>query len=96
MRKPSEVNIAAALEYTRQRQRIEAEAARPRLPAEDIADCMTSGLSGVALSAALHNHFPTANRADVYLAAGLAVAVMQADLTLARMELDMIRRGVAA
>lgn len=92
----SEVNIAAAIDYTLDRQRqAETDRRLERIPAAALADCMVSGLSGKPLSDALRHHFPNAMRADVYLAAGLAVAILQADLTLAHMELAILRNGRA-
>lgn len=93
MRKPSELNIANAIAYTKERQEAERCAV---IPSVAMADCITSGLSGKALTDALTVHFPTAARHDVYRAIGLAVALMQADLTLAEMELAMGRQAVAA
>ena len=84
----SEVNIGAAIAYTQDRERQrEVHRRMDNLPAFAMADCMVSGLSGRALADALRHHFPNAKRADVYLAAGLAVAILQADLTVGQMEI---------
>jgi hypothetical protein len=89
-----EVNIADAIAYTRDRRQLaEAEGRVSQLPAAHMADCIASGLSGHALAQALTRHFPTAGRSDVYLAIGLAVAIMQADLTIGQMELATCRAG---
>lgn len=88
----SEVNIANAIAYTRDRER-QAEAARlvSSLPALHMADCIASGLAGRALADALTRHFPNTDRASVYLAIGLGVTIMQADLTIGQMELAALR-----
>lgn len=87
-----EVDISRAIAYTQARQhRLEAADRLERLPAALMADCMLSGLTGKALSDALRHHFPNAKRADVYLAVGLALAVLQADLTIGQMELALHR-----
>ncbi|HEY1749741.1 MAG TPA: hypothetical protein VGG29_00645 [Caulobacteraceae bacterium] len=57
-----------------------------------IADLLTSGYTGVLLSKMLHHHFPSAGRADVYLACGFAMAIAQADIRAAVMEGE---RGLA-
>ena len=89
----SEVNIADAIAYTRERERqAEADRRAVELPAAHMADCISSGLSGRALADALTRHFPNTLRADVYLAIGLAVAIMQADLTIGQMELANLRQ----
>ena len=87
-----EVNIADAIAYTRDRER-QAEAARQvsSLPALHMADCIASGLAGRALADALTRHFPNTDRASVYLAVGLGVTIMQADLTIGQMELAALR-----
>lgn len=88
----SELNLTAALEYTQERQQAQSGAAHvDRLPAADMADCIASGLSGQALAQALTRYFPTTGRSDVYLAIGLAVAIMQADLTIGQMELARLK-----
>jgi hypothetical protein len=66
-----------------------------RAQAFDIAELIGSGLAGLELAQALERQFPTAKRSDVYLAVGAAVALMQADLALAEMELDLARRGLS-
>lgn len=87
-----EVDIASAIAYTQERERrLEAGRRLDRIPAADIADCIVSGLSGRALSDALRHHFPNAKRADVYLAIGLAMAILQADMTIGQMELAILR-----
>ena len=92
-----QVNIADAIALTQERQR-QAEIDRRlcQLPAAAMADCITSGLAGLPLVEALNAHFAHARRGDVYLAIGLAVAVLQADLVIAHAELDMLRNGGAA
>ncbi|NBU29570.1 MAG: hypothetical protein EBS42_15570 [Caulobacteraceae bacterium] len=91
------VNLASASDLAQERKRQEEiDGQWDRLPAADMADCIASGLCGLPLSDALHKHFPSTPRADVYLAVGLAVALLQADLTIARMELDLLRKGKAA
>lgn len=92
-----QVNIADAIALTQERQR-QAEIDRQicQIPAAAMADCITSGLAGMPLVQALTVHFPQARRGDVYLAIGLAVAVLQADLVIAEAELDMLRRSEAA
>lgn len=88
------VNLASAIELTQERKRQEEiDAQLERLPAAAMADCITCGLAGLALTSALHRHFATLPRADVYRAIGLAVALLQADLTIARMETDLLRKG---
>jgi len=64
--------------------------------ASDFADCLCSGLSGMELSKALHHHFPALPRVGVYLGVALAVAILQADLTAAEMELTALRPRAAA
>ena len=59
----------------------------------NLADLMASGLAGMALAYALQHQFPDAKRADVYLAIGQAIAILQMDLTLCQMEIDLWRRG---
>jgi hypothetical protein len=57
-----------------------------------MADLITSsGLAGIPLAKALHAYFPTARREDVYLAIGMAVALLQADLVVAEIELRLAR-----
>lgn len=63
-----------------------------RFPASDIADLIASGYAGAMLAKLLHAHFPAAPRGDVYLAIGLAVAILQADLTAAQMETRLLRQ----
>ena len=63
-----------------------------RFTPADMADCITSGLSGMTLVDALHHHFPSAARGDVYLAIGLAVALLQADLAIAQIENRLLRQ----
>jgi hypothetical protein len=89
-----QVDIAAAIEITQERER-QADIDRriERMASMAVADCIASGLCGIALSSALHNRFPTTPRAEVYMGIGLALALLQTDLTIARMELDLIRNG---
>lgn len=69
----------------------------PAPPADDrigpwaMVDLITCGLTGIDLKRALMEDFPTVPRADVYLAVGAAVALMQADLVLAEMEIDILK-----
>lgn len=87
--------VRKAIAETKERARVEAEAKRweETLWAHGgaMADCISSGLSGMALVQALRHHFPAAKRDEVYLAIGTAVAILQADLTLAEMELAVLR-----
>jgi len=90
MSKPvPELDIKAAIEYSRQCREQEK---RGSLPAFQAADCMTSGLSGPALAAALRRHFPDLPRGAVYDAIGYAASIWQADLTLAHMEIELLRQ----
>lgn len=91
-----QVNIASAIELTQERER-QADIDRliERMASAAMANCIASGLCGLSLSDTLHKHFPATRRADVYLAIGLAVALLQADLTIARMELELLRKGGA-
>ena len=59
-----------------------------------MADCMSSGLFGMKLTKALQRHFPSSRREDVYLAIGMAVAIYEADLTMAEIEIEALRREV--
>ncbi len=93
MQPTKELNIAAALEYSRQcreEENADKMSALP-LPGAEMADAMTSGLTGMALARCLAHHFPRAKRSEVYVAVGLAMTLMQADLTLAHMEIDILR-----
>lgn len=61
----------------------------------DMADCMTCGHVGVGLVRVLHHYFPNAARGDVYMAIGIAMSLMQADLVLAQMENRLLRQAGA-
>lgn len=92
--------IAVAIAEVRERKRLEEEERLHQerfdtLPALRMADCITCGMSGRSLVRALHHHFPATPRGQVYLAIGLAVAQLQADLVLAHMEIQMLRAGQA-
>jgi len=89
-------DIGRAIAYTEQRCRQDQLDRRlADLPAAAMAACITSGPCGVTLSKLLHAHFPNARRAEVYLAISLAVAHLQAELTIGRMELDRLRKSGA-
>lgn len=84
--------IGAAIAYTCERQRqADLDRQADGLPAAALADLIASGLSGFALASALTRHFPNAKRADVYLGVGLAIAILQADLTMSRMQIGALR-----
>jgi regulator of protease activity HflC (stomatin/prohibitin superfamily) len=86
------LDISRAISYTKERERqADADRRANSLPALAMADCIASGLAGRALTDALSHHFPDAKRADTYLAVGLALALLQADLTLAEMEMSLLR-----
>lgn len=63
-----------------------------RYRAADIADLIASGFSGLTLAKMLFAYFPSAARGDVYMAVGLAVAIMQADLVAAQLENRFLRQ----
>jgi hypothetical protein len=64
----------------------------PDIPAAaQIAEVILSGRTGRELYATLMQRFPAARRGDVYLAVGLVMAVTEADLTAAEIELQDLR-----
>lgn len=93
MSAPKELNVADAIAYSKECRRKEEEAKRWS-PGADIADCIvSSGFSGMVLARTLHHHFPDAKRGDVYHGVGVAIALLQADLALAEMHIDILRRA---
>ena len=92
-----ELDIRGAIAYTEERRRqSELDRQAVEMPAVVMAQWIAGGLCGVTLSNALHAHFPSARRSDVYLGIGLGVALLQADQTIDRMELDLLRQAGAA
>lgn len=66
-------------------------------PALEMADAMiTSGCSGLTLAKLLAERFPDARRADVYLAAAIAITDLEVDLVVAAAEIQELKRQVAA
>jgi len=93
----AELDISRAIAYTEERRRqSELDRQAAEMPAVAMAEIIAGGLCGVTLSNALHTHFPDARRADVYLAIALGVARLQADATIAQMEVDLLRQEGAA
>lgn len=56
-----------------------------------MADCILSGLTGAALSRALAMHFPNISRLEAFAAIGFAATIIQADLTLAELEIELLK-----
>jgi hypothetical protein len=65
-----------------------------RLPAADMADTLSSGLSGLELVQLLHTHFPNITREEAFTACGIAALITQADLMMLELELAGLRRQV--
>jgi len=92
-----ELDLRAARQYADDYNAYLEEQKQPAWPeCWDMTDAMTSGLSGAALARCLGYHFPNTPRADVYMHVGAAIALLQADLTLAEIECKALRKALKA
>jgi hypothetical protein len=63
-----------------------------RLAAADMADALTSGLSGPALAQVLREHFPAISREEAFWACALAASITNADILMLQMQVADARR----
>jgi hypothetical protein len=63
-----------------------------RFTPADMADLIVSGWSGGELERRLWAYFPKARRGEVYIAISVAAALFKADLAIAELEAEILRR----